>query len=109
PLAGEVVIGKTASDAFDGTSLEAELHRRGVKRLVVVGMQTEFCVDTTCRRALSLGFDVTLVADGHTTRDGVLAAADVIRHHNAVLPSLAHPTHHVNVVRGYHVRFEGNP
>jgi nicotinamidase-related amidase len=109
PAAGEVVIGKTASDAVHGTSLQAELQRRGVKRLVVTGMQTEYCVDTTCRRAISLGFDVTLVADGHTTRDGVLAAADVIRHHNAVLPALAHPDHHVTVVAGHDVRFEGHP
>ena len=109
PAPGEVVIGKTASDAFHETPLQAELQRRGVKAVVVTGMQTEYCVDTTCRRAISLGFDVTLVADGHTTRDGSMAAADVIRHHNAVLPGLAHPTHHVTVVRGDDVRFEGTP
>jgi nicotinamidase-related amidase len=106
PVPGEAVIGKTASDAFHDTSLASELQRRGVKRLVVTGMQTEHCVDTTCRRALSLGFDVTLVADGHTTCDGLLTAVDVIRHHNALLPGLAHPDHHVTVVPGRDVRFE---
>lgn len=109
PAPGEVVIGKTASDAFHETALQTELERRGVKRLVVTGMQTEYCVDTTCRRAISLGYDVTLVADGHTTRDGLMPADEIIRHHNAVLPGLAHPDHHVTVVPGHDVRFEGTP
>jgi len=93
PLAGEMVIGKTASDSFHGTSLDQELRRLAV----------------THRRAISLGFDVTLIADGHTTSDGVLPAADVIRHHNSVLPRLAHPDHHVTVVAGRDVRFEEDP
>jgi nicotinamidase-related amidase len=109
PVDGEVVIGKTASDSFHGTSLQDELRRRAVKHLVVTGMQTEYCVDTTVRRALSLGFDVTLVADGHTTRDALLPATDVIRHHNSVLSSLAHPDRHVTVLAGSDVSFEGDP
>jgi nicotinamidase-related amidase len=109
PAPGEVVIGKTASDAFHDTPLGAELERCGADRLVVTGMQTEYCVDTTCRRAISLGYDVTLVADGHTTRDGLMPASEIIRHHNAVLPGLAHPHHHVTVVPGHDVRFEGRP
>jgi nicotinamidase-related amidase len=109
PVAGELVIGKTASDAFHGTKLEDELRRLDVRHLVVTGMQTEYCVDTTCRRAISLGFDVTLVADGHTTCDGLLPAADIIRHHNAVLPGLAHPDHHVTVMPGNAISFERKP
>jgi len=91
------------------TSLDSELRRLAVTHLIVAGMQTEYCVDTTCRRAISLGFDVTLVADGHTTSGGLLPAADVIRHHNSVLPRLAHPDHHVTVVAGRDVRFEEDP
>ena len=95
PLEGERVIGKTASDSFHETPLLAELRRLGVTHLVVTGMQTEFCVDTTCRRALSLGFDVTLVSDGHTTIDAEFPAELIIRYHNAVLPRLAHPSHRI--------------
>jgi nicotinamidase-related amidase len=36
-----------------------------VSRLVICGLQTEFCDDTTVRQALSLGDSVTLVADAH--------------------------------------------
>ena len=69
----------------------------GITHLVVTGMQTEFCVDTTCRRAISLGLDVTLVSDAHTTVDAAFPAELIIRYHNAVLPRLAHPSHHVAV------------
>lgn len=109
PAPGEVVIGKTASDAFHDTPLGAALERCGADHLVVTGMQTEYCVDTTCRRAISLGYDVTLVADGHTTRDGLMPASEIIRYHNAVLAGLAHPHHRVTVVPGHDVRFEGRP
>lgn len=54
-------------------------------------MPTEFCVDTTCRRALSLGFDVTLVSDADTTKDALLPAEQIIKHHNSILPAVAHP------------------
>jgi nicotinamidase-related amidase len=54
--------------------------------LVVAGIQTEYCVDTTCRRAYSLGYDVTLVQDGHSTWDTPdLCAPQIIAHHNRTL------------------------
>jgi nicotinamidase-related amidase len=105
PLEGERVIAKTASDCFHDTTLLEELQRPGVTHLVVTGVQTEFCVDTTCRRAISLGLDVTLVSDAHTTVDATFPAELIIRHHNAVLPRLAHPSHHVAVRPSGEVRF----
>lgn len=86
PLPGETIIDKRTPDSFRDTPLLAELTASGTKRLVVVGAQTELCVDTTCRRAASLGFDVVLVADGHSTWDnGVLTADQIIRHTNQTL------------------------
>ncbi len=55
PVDGELLIGKYASDSFYETSLQDELNKRGIKHLVVVGCRTQFCVDTTCRSATSLG------------------------------------------------------
>ncbi|MEA2513561.1 MAG: hypothetical protein QOJ59_3048 [Thermomicrobiales bacterium] len=96
PLPGERTINKKASDSFYGTPLRSELDALGVTDLVVAGLQTELCVDTTCRRAISLDYDVTLVADGHTTWDNDrLTAAQVIAHTNAALSELAHPTHRI--------------
>jgi nicotinamidase-related amidase len=91
PKPGEIVLDKTASDSFWETDLQAVLDKSGVERIVVAGLQTEFCVDATCRAALSRGFDVTLVADGHTTGDAVTDAATTIKHHTYALTRLAHP------------------
>ena len=77
----------------------------GSAHLVVTGMQTEFCVDTTCRRAISLGLNVTLVSDAHTTIDAAFPAEQIIRHHNTVLPRLAHPSHHITVRPSREVTF----
>jgi nicotinamidase-related amidase len=59
---------------------------------------TEYCVDTTCRRATSLGYDVMLARDAHLTRDnGVLTAANIIAHHNFVLDDLGAGNHVITV------------
>lgn len=86
PLPGEPVIRKRASDSFHDTALEATLRAAAIDRLVIVGCMTEQCIDSACRRATTLGFAVTLVADGHSTSDTrVLAAPQIIAHHNQLL------------------------
>jgi nicotinamidase-related amidase len=86
PAKGELVIHKRHPDSFQGTDLQRELGMRGIGHLVVAGIQTEYCVDTTCRRAYSLGYDVTLVQDAHSTWDTkYLKASQIIDHHNQVL------------------------
>jgi nicotinamidase-related amidase len=86
PLQDDVVIHKRHPDAFQETSLQCELESRGIKRLIIAGIQTEYCVDTTCRRAYSLNYDVVLVKDAHSTWDtNLLTAPQIIAHHNEVL------------------------
>lgn len=81
---------KTTPDSFQGTELPALLQHHGVDRLVVCGMQSDFCVDTTTRRAMALGYPVVLVSDGHTTVDNaVLSAAQISAHHNATLANIS--------------------
>lgn len=65
----EIVIRKTADDGFEGTSLAAVLSARGVRSLVLCGVQSEMCVSATARTALSLGFRVVLPHDAHATYD----------------------------------------
>lgn len=85
----DVFVRKRGSDAFHHTGLQTLLDARGVRRLVICGMQTEFCVESTVRRALALGYPVTLAAGAHTTApNGVLSVADVIAHHEATLSNL---------------------
>jgi len=87
--AGDRHVRKTATDSFHRTDLQAQLAQCGATELVICGMHSEFCVDTTTRRALALGFPVQLVADGHTTADKAhLSAAQIIAHHNATLANI---------------------
>lgn len=106
PADGETVVRKRASDSFHETELQQELQRRGIRRLYVTGCRTEYCVDTTCRRAVSLGYDVTLVRDAHTTIDNaVLSAAQIIEHHNSTLDDFGTDAHVVTLQAAEEVDF----
>jgi len=86
PRPDDFMVQKGSPDAFHETDLQKGLKSDGIKRLVVAGLQTEYCVDTTCRRAYSLGYEVTLVGDAHSTWDSDrLSADEIIGHHNDVL------------------------
>lgn len=89
PSGTDLRVRKTTPDSFHRTELQTLLQQRGVTHLVVCGLQSDFCVDTTVRRALALGYEVSLVADGHSTLDnGVLSAAQIIAHHNTTLGNM---------------------
>jgi nicotinamidase-related amidase len=86
PRSGEPVIVKRYCSAFRDTELDTLLKYMRVEELIVCGMQTEYCVDTTVRAAADRGYSVTLVADAHSTGDTAsLKAAAIIAHHNATL------------------------
>jgi nicotinamidase-related amidase len=54
--------------------------------LIVAGLQTQFCIDTACRVATTLGYRVILASDAHTTFDTPdLTAAAIVAHHNTTL------------------------
>ncbi|CUI36034.1 isochorismatase [Achromobacter xylosoxidans] len=89
PADGDIRIRKTTPDSFLRTGLGEALSQAGVTQLVVCGYASEFCVDTTVRRAAALGYPVTLAADAHTTQDKPHAPGAQIRaHHNATLSSM---------------------
>jgi len=69
---------KYSYDAFFNTELDAKLKALGAKRLVFCGLQTEVCLDTTVRSALSHGYESVLAADGHSTYDKPMATAATI-------------------------------
>lgn len=71
PLAGEPLVQKTVNSAFVGTDLEETLRRRGIDALVITGLTTNHCVETTTRMAGNLGFDAYLVSDATATFDRV--------------------------------------
>ena len=69
PQSGEMVIEKNTPDGFFETALKSELDKKEVDHLVVCGMMTHMCVDTTVRAARSLGYAITLIEDACATTD----------------------------------------
>ncbi|MDR6549069.1 cysteine hydrolase family protein [Paenibacillus qinlingensis] len=86
PNVGDTIIQKNTPDSFHETNLQEELLVMGVKQIFLTGIQTELCIDSTCRRAQSLGYNVVLVKDAHSTwKRGELDAEQIIEHHNNLL------------------------
>ncbi|MCM3437118.1 isochorismatase family protein, partial [Bacillus licheniformis] len=56
----DIVFDKTRPSCFAGTRLAAWLHAAGIGEIVIAGMKTQYCVDTTCRAAADLGFRAVL-------------------------------------------------
>jgi nicotinamidase-related amidase len=85
-LDSEPVIHKTFGDAFESTDLAGVLAKAGVGHLVVTGAETDACIRATIHGAFTRGYDVTLVADAHTTNDqaawGAPPPEQVIAHTN---------------------------
>jgi biuret amidohydrolase len=81
PLPGELVVDKNTSSAFNSTGIEWLLRNMGVQLLVVCGMATDMCVETTARDAADRGFDVIVVEDATATY--------VEEHHVAALSGFA--------------------
>lgn len=69
PIEGEPVFTKQVNSAFIGTDLEAKLRERAIETLVIAGVQTNYCVETTARMSGNLGFDTFVVEDAMWTYD----------------------------------------
>ena len=63
PLADEPVVDKPGKGAFFATDLDAMLKNRGIAQLIVCGVTTEVCVNTTVREANDRGYECLVVAD----------------------------------------------
>ncbi len=81
PQPGEPVIIKHRYSAFAGTGLEPMLRRGGIRSLLLTGVSTDTCVESTARDGYLLDFYITLVADccgalSEEDQRGTLARAD---------------------------------
>ncbi len=83
PRAGERVVRKRYNSAFRDTDLRPYLEDRGIDTLILVGIQTEYCVDTTCRVAFEYGFHLVMPELTNTTFDnGDLSAQQIYELYN---------------------------
>lgn len=69
PLSSEKVIVKNYPNSFRETDLLEYLNSQNISDLVVCGMMTHICVDSTVRAAKDLGFNITLISDACATKD----------------------------------------
>jgi nicotinamidase-related amidase len=85
-LDSEPLVHKSYGDSFEATDLEPLLAEREVGRLIVTGAESDACIRSTLHGAFTRGYDVTLVADAHTTSDktawGAPPPEQVITHTN---------------------------
>lgn len=75
PEPDELVIDKSSYGAFTRTTLEEDLHQRGIVHLYVAGVTADVCVHTSVREATDRGFFCSYVRDAISTFDPSLRAA----------------------------------
>jgi len=79
----DLVISKTANDSFYQTSLKDTLDKFHIDEIVVTGSATDFCIDATVKSAITKDFNVTIIADAHTTTGSrYVPAKQLIDHYN---------------------------
>lgn len=69
PKKKEIIVSKNYPSAFLKTDLKKQLDKLKVDKLVIVGMMTHMCIDTTVRAAQNYGYKVTVIHDACTTKD----------------------------------------
>lgn len=77
PLASEKVIVKNEVNSFLNTDLLEFLHKNGVKKLIICGMQTHMCVEAATRAASDFGFDCVVIDDACATKNLTFAKKTV--------------------------------
>jgi nicotinamidase-related amidase len=97
---------KTTPDSFYKTNLQKLLPEQDFERLIICGLQTDYCVNATVRQALKLGYDVVLAGDAHSTVDnGNLTAEDIIAEHNKDLAHLTGSVARIDVIPAKDIHF----
>ena len=81
PREEERIFDKRFGSAFRQTGLRDYLENRGVERLVVCGMQTEYCIDTSVKVAFELGYTVIIPASATTTYSNPFLSGDKLIHY----------------------------
>lgn len=82
PQKNDFIVHKTYSDSFKETNLKEVLDQLRINELIIVGMQTDYCVNATSLRANELAYDVTIVSDAHSTFDDERSAKEIIEKHH---------------------------
>jgi nicotinamidase-related amidase len=85
-LETDLYVEKKTPDSFYETDLQEILDKEKIDEIYLCGLQTDFCVDTTCRSAFGKNIKAFLVEDAHSTYDTEnITAEQIIKHHNKII------------------------
>ncbi|MDW2800273.1 cysteine hydrolase family protein [Clostridium boliviensis] len=74
PLPDEKIFEKQYNSAFRKTGLHEYLQEKGIKKIILCGMQTEYCLDVSCKVAFEYEYEVTIPQSTTTTFDNAFAS-----------------------------------
>ena len=78
PGENAVIFDKSFNSAFKETGLHEHLKSLDIKRLILTGMQTEYCIDATCKSAYDLNYEIIIPKQSTTTYDNDLISAKTL-------------------------------
>jgi len=76
PVEGERIFDKTVNSAFNGTGLLEYLRAKGEKEVMIVGLQTDYCIDATIKCGFEHGFKIIVPEYANTTVDNQFMSAE---------------------------------
>lgn len=83
PLIGEKILDKKFNSAFRGTGLSEYLNSKGENAIIIVGLQTDYCIDATIKCGFEHGFHIIVPAHANTTVDNeFMTAEQSYKYHN---------------------------
>lgn len=81
PMEGELVFDKNVNSAFCGTGLSEYLKGKGEDQIVIVGLQTDYCIDATIKSGFEHGFEMIVPANANSTFDNRFMSAEMTYHY----------------------------
>ena len=81
PMPGERIFDKTVNSAFNGTGLLEYLKQKEVTEIVIVGLQTDYCIDATIKAGFEHGFKMIVPANANSTFENPYMSAEQIYHY----------------------------
>ena len=96
----DLIISKTANDSFYRTLLKEKLIEFGIEDIIITGCATDFCVDSTVKSAMINDYNVTVIADCHTTADRKdISAKKVIDYYNWIWSEMSPTKTKIRVIK----------
>lgn len=76
PINGEKIFDKNVNSAFKGTGLLEYLRKKDEDKIIIVGLQTDYCIDATIKCGFEHGFNIIVPAYANTTVDNKFMSSE---------------------------------